>query len=364
MYFSVPDVLIVEDEDVNRLLMARYLQPCNYHLRFAEDGQQALDMVAEKTPDIILLDIMLPEIMGLQVLHTLRQQHSMADLPIIMVTAVDEDQRIVRALDLGANDYVAKPVNYPILIARLQSQLSLKQLSALNSEFLTHASHDLRSPIATIHGIASNTRLKLASGQKVTNNEILDDFTQIEKATNYMRSITECILDTQASGFAQIRLTKAPLQINLLINTTIQRHQAYAHEKRINLVSKLENDTPAIEVDKNRIAQVLDNLISNSIKFCSANDSIIISTKITDTDLSVCVSDTGPGLTEDDFNHLFEEDFQLSNQPTNDEPKTGLGLSVCKQLIELHDGEMNAMNNNEEGVSFWFTLPFLKLKPV
>lgn len=364
MYFTTPDILIVEDEEFNREIMALRLQSCNYNIRFAVDGQQALDMVAEKKPDVILLDIMLPEIMGLQVLHTLRQQYSMVDLPVIMVTAIDEDQRIVRALELGANDYVSKPINFPILIARLQTQLSLKQLSALNNEFLATASHDLRKPIAIIQDIAATSRLKLASNQPVDDAEIAKSFDTIAKSASFMNSIAECILDTQAGGFAQIRLTKIPLQVDPLISETIKRHLTHASEKRINLISKIEETSPAIEVDRSRIAQVLDNLVDNAIKFCSANDTVTISTRFDDNSLSIIVSDTGPGLTDSDFDQLFVKNAELSNKPTNNEASTGLGLPICKQLIELHGGEIDAMNNNDRGVSFWFKLPVFKLKPV
>ncbi len=364
MYFSIPDILIVEDEEFNREIMALRLQSCNYNLRFAVDGQQALDMVEEKKPDVILLDIMLPEIMGLQVLHTLRQQHSMVELPIIMVTAIDEDQRIVRALELGANDYISKPINFPILIARLQTQLSLKQLSALNNEFLTTASHDLRKPIAVIQNAAATSRLKVATDQPFDSEEIIHNFNTIAQSANFMNSIVECILNTQAGGFGQIRLTKIPLQVEPLITETINRHLAYASEKRINLISRIEEHTPVIEVDRSRIAQVLDNLVDNAIKFCSPNDTVSINTKIDGDSISVIVSDTGPGLKDSDFDKLFIKNAELSNKPTNNEPHTGLGLAICKQLIDLHGGEIDAMNNNEKGVSFWFKLPIFKLKPV
>ncbi len=364
MYFSTPDILIVEDEEFNREIMALRLQSYNYNIRFAVNGQQALDMVAEQKPDVILLDIMLPEIMGLQVLHTLRQQYSMVELPIIMVTAIDEDERVVRALELGANDYASKPINFPILIARLQTQLSLKQLSALNNEFLTTASHDLRKPLAMIQDAAATSRLKVASNQPFDNEEILHNFNAIANSANFMNSIVECILNTQAGGFGQMRLTKIPLQVEPLISETINRHIDYASEKQINIVSKIEEHPPSIEVDRSRIAQVLDNLVDNAVKFCSANDTITISTKAADDSLSIIVSDTGPGLTDDDFDQLFTQNSKLSNRPTNNEPHTGLGLSICKQLIDLHEGEIGAMNNHDRGISFWFTLPVFKLKTV
>ncbi len=364
MYFTTPDILIVEDEAFNRDIMARRLQSCNYNLRFAVNGQQALDMVAEKKPDAILLDIMLPEIMGLQVLHTLRQQYSMVDLPVIMVTAIDEDQRVIRALELGANDYVAKPINFPILIARLQTQLSLKQLSALNNEFLATASHDLHRPISVIQDIAASSRLKLSGNQPMSNEEILENFSSILQSAQYMNTIADYILDTQAGGFGHIRLTKIPLQIDPLIAEVMSRHHGYASEKRVNLISKCSENNATIEADRSRIAQVLDNLVDNAIKFCSANDTVTISTRYDTDTLTVIVSDTGPGLSESDFDQLFVKNAELSNRPTNNEPSNGIGLSICKQLIDLHSGEIGAMNNSSEGVSFWFRLPLFRLKPV
>ncbi len=364
MYFTTPDILIVEDEAFNRDIMARRLQSCHYNLRFAINGQQALDMVAEKKPDAILLDIMLPEIMGLQVLHTLRQQYSMVDLPVIMVTAIDEDQRVIRALELGANDYVGKPINFPILIARLQTQLSLKQLSSLNNEFLATASHDLRKPIAMIQDIAATSRLKLSDNQGLSEQEALDSFSAILQSAQYMNTITDYILDTQAGGFGHIRLTRIPLQIEPLIAEAISRHQGYASEKRINLICKNSENTATVEADRSRIGQVLDNLVDNAIKFCSANDTVTISTQYDNDHLTVIVSDTGPGLSESDFDQLFMKNVRLSNLPTNNEPSNGVGLATCKQLIDLHSGEIGAMNNSSEGVSFWFRLPLCRLKPV
>lgn len=364
MYFTTPDILIVEDEEFNRDIMARRLQSCNYNLRFAVNGQQALDMVAEKTPDAILLDIMLPEIMGLQVLHTLRQQYSMVDLPVIMVTAIDEDQRVIRALELGANDYVAKPINFPILIARLQTQLSLKQLSALNNEFLATASHDLRRPITMIQEIAATSRMKLENEESMSAAEALDRFNSIYQSAQYMNTIADYILDTQAGGFGHIRLTRIPLQLGPIIAEAVSRHHGYASEKRINLICKNTDNGPTIEADRSRISQVLDNLVDNAIKFCTANDTVTISTRQDEDTLTVIVSDTGPGLSDTDFDQLFVKNAVLSNRPTNNEPSNGMGLSICKQIIDLHGGEIGAMNNGAEGTSFWFRLPIFRLKPV
>jgi len=369
MLFTKPDILIVEDEELNRDIMARRLSTGEYAIRFAEDGQKALDEVAEKKPDLILLDIMLPEIMGLQVLHTLRQSFSMVDLPIIMVTAINEDQRIVRALELGANDYVTKPINFPILLARMQTQLSLKQLSALNKEFIATASHDLRKPLSVIHDVSSQARIRIANGEPCDSETMLQDMTIIAQSSSYMQGIAECILDNQTSGFGQIRLTKAPLHVESVINEVIERHRERANEKKIGLISKHSSEKLIVDADRTRITQVLDNYVGNAIKFCSAGDSISLSVKQQENSVRVEVNDNGPGLTEDDMKHLFMKDVELSNEATDGESSSGLGLPICKQLIDLHEGQLGAFNNEDSdnesnGATFWFALPVFKIKSV
>lgn len=365
MLFNSPDILIVEDNALNRDIITKHLKSRKYtNLRIAMDGQQALDEVALKQPDLILLDIMLPEIMGLQVLHTLRQQFSMVDLPIIMVTAIDEDQRIVRALELGANDYVTKPINFPILMARIQTQLSLKQLSTLNTEFLTTASHDLRKPLAVIQDITNQARHKLAAGQHYADEVLMQDLSLINQSASYMQNIAECVLNMQASGFAQIRLTKVPINTENLINEIIERHRKRANEKQISLITKTMPTKAIIEADRSRILQVLDNFVDNAIKFCSAGDSITMEVLQAEESISIEVQDTGPGLRDDDFNRLFTKDVELSNKPTDGETSNGLGLPICKQLVDLHEGTIGARNNDEKGATFWFRLPVFKLKSV
>lgn len=368
MTFITPDILVVEDEELNRDIMARRLQSSEYSLRFAADGQQALDQVAEKKPDLILLDIMLPEIMGLQVLHTLRQSYSMVDLPIIMVTAIDEDSRIVRALELGANDYITKPINFPILQARMQTQLSLKQLSALNTEFLATASHDLRKPLSTIQDLASRAMHRMRSDQEYGQSQMLEDMNLVYQSAAYMRNIADCIVDMQASGFGQIRLTRVPVHIENLADEVIERHRGQANEKKISLISKHASKKLIIEADRSRIIQVLDNLLSNAIKVCSAGDIITIAIRENLNEVQVLISDTGPGLSDMELSRLFNtpETSQASvHDQKSSRPEQSLpGLSICRQLIEQHGGNIGAQNNEQHGVTFWFSLPLFKLRPV
>ncbi|MCW8854108.1 MAG: hybrid sensor histidine kinase/response regulator [Gammaproteobacteria bacterium] len=364
MILNAPDILIAEDEPLNRDVMKQFLIHKNLsNLRFAEDGQQALDMVKVKKPDLLLLDVMMPEIMGLQVLHTLRETYSMVELPIIMVTAINEDQRIVRALELGANDYVTKPINFPILIARIQTQLTLTQLSLLNAEFINTASHDMRKPLTYIRDLANKARLKLASNE-MNAEDIMKNMTSISESAAYVQNIADCVLNMQASGLGQIQLTKSPVNLTQLANEVIERHRERANEKKIGLITKYSEEKLVIEADRTRISQVMDNCVGNAIKFCSNGDMVTISIKSSGDMISTEISDTGPGLSDSDLKNLFIKGAKFSNKATDGEDSNGLGLPICKELIDLHDGSIGAYNNLQNGASFWFNLPMLKLKPV
>lgn len=358
MMHLIADILVVEDDEFSRDIMLRRLQALNCQVRFAVNGQAALDQVATKKPDLLLLDVMLPEVMGMQVLYTLRQSHSMVDLPIIMVTAIDEDDRVVRALELGANDYITKPINFPILLARIQTHLSLKQLAAMNTEFLTTASQDLRKPLALISQLANQARLKLAGGD-VNPQFLLDDFTRISQAAAQISSITACVLDMQTSGLSQIRLTKAPVQMEKLVATTLQAQQENVRNKQLRLIGPQNDNRAVVEVDRNRIRQVLNNLIDNAIAASAPGGCINVNLQVTDDDARVEVIDDGAGLRDEFLQTLFQDD-ELNVVNTG-----GSSLALCKQLIELHQGGIGVLSNpNNKGTTFWFSLPLFRLRKV
>src|SRR5262245_49834687 len=126
---SEASVLVVDDNEDNRDMLSRRLKKQGYAVSVAEDGQRALNMIAAEKFDLILLDIMMPGISGMEVLKKLRETYTVADLPIIMATAKDQSEDVVAALKMGANDYVTKPLDFPVVLARVQTQLALKRLS-------------------------------------------------------------------------------------------------------------------------------------------------------------------------------------------------------------------------------------------
>ena len=357
MLHTIADILVVEDDDLSRDIMTRRLQTTYSHIRYAATGQEALDQVAIKKPDLVLLDVMLPEIMGLQVLHTLRQSFSMVDLPIIMVTAIDESERIVRALELGASDYVTKPINFPILLARMQTHLSLKQLAAMNTEFLTTASRDLRKPLSQIISITGQARLKMAGGA-MNPQETLDDLTRISQAAQQMNSITSCVLDMQISGLSQIRLTKTPVNMDQLVTMALHDQQDNVRNKQLRLIGPQNPGRAVIEADKNRIRQVINYMIENAILASAPGGCINVNLSMEADYARVEVIDDGAGLREEYLQTLFQdEELNIT--------ASGGSLGLCKQLVELHEGEIGVLSNrNNKGNTFWFALPLFRLRKV
>jgi signal transduction histidine kinase len=354
-------LLVVDDNEDNRDMLSRRLRRQGYNVEMAEDGNRALDMIAAAKYDLILLDIMMPGISGIEVLKTVRERHSVADLPVIMATAKDHSEDIVYALKLGANDYVTKPIDFPVVMARIQTQLSLKRLSELKDEFLRMASHDLKNPLTVILGSVKVVQRLVPPGTAMTEDSY-DLLSRMSKRATEMQRMIEEFLDFEAMQDGRLSLLLTEFQLNDVARECVEANLDYAKGKEIALNLKLDSTLPPISADVARIKQVIQNLIGNAVKF---------GPKGSETQVRIFgnhgfqlfeVSDRGPGIKEEDMKKLFQKYAKLSNKPTGGEKSSGLGLAICKQFIDLHGGEIGARNNPDGGSTFWFRLPRTRSK--
>ena len=177
--YSGGHILVVDDNEINRDVLRLRLEIAGYTVTTADGGQDAIDLLVGHDGsgtldfDAVLLDVMMPKVSGLDVLTALRKYRTVMDLPVIMTTANDSSEDVVEALSFGASDYVTKPIDFPVLFARLEARLKLKQLAAEKDEFLEIASHDLKNPLAVVRGYASLISLIAPEGTPVTG-EVLD----------------------------------------------------------------------------------------------------------------------------------------------------------------------------------------------
>ena len=242
--------------------------------------------------------------------------------------------------------------------ATQQLTVTNKQLAmALDKrdEFVSFARHDLRKPIAVIIDITETLANKLVQGEVTADslNELLD---LINKTTRYMGHIVDDFLSKEAFTDGHITINKKADDLNRIVRLIFKSNEDYARRKKIQLTLMLDATIHPLELDEARISQVCQNLIDNAVKFCHSGDEVTVSTQQLANGIEVRVTDTGPGLTEQDLAQVFNKNVKLSNKPTGGEISTGTGLVICKQIIDLHGGEIGVENNPARGCSFWFRL--------
>ncbi len=349
-------ILLVDDDEMVRDFMSVRLSRRGYSVTAVDGGIKALDIVKQQEFDLVLMDMMMPGLSGYETLLRLRKNRSMLELPVIMVTSVDQEETIINSLQAGANDYLIKPLNFEIALARITSQLSLKYLSSLKDEFLGFASHDLKKPLMLMLDIAESLQNDIVPGN-VIKHQTRDDLGLLIKTGKDMGTIIQSFLEFESMRSGKLELDMAQINLNDIISKSVNTNAAYANKKNVTLIEEIDESLPTVKADKLRVGVVLENLIGNAIKFSSKDTTTVILTRTDGINIYAEIKDAGPGLNEDDMQKLFVKHARLSNKPTGNETSTGLGLAICKQLISLHGGDIGARNNADLGMTFWFSLP-------
>ena len=349
-------LLIVDDEEVIRDLFGIQLRREGYTVSTAGSAQQALDVLAAERIDLVLLDMKLPDMSGLVLLQKLRETYSILDLPVIIISGAGHRDDIVAGLQSGANDYLTKPIDLGIARARIQTQLSLHRLKELNDKFSRIAGHDLKKPVILMLDMAR--QLQQSNARKDLSAEDLDaTLSLLIEAGQYMQQLIESLLELRSVHNGRMSLTRLPTDLGAMVRQSVTRNMGYAKSKGIALRMEFTTELPPILADDLRLMQVLDNLIGNAIKFSPAATQITVRTRREDSHILCEVSDQGPGIADEDRSKLFIEHARLRNKPTGNETSTGLGLSICREMVTLHGGDIGARNNPGGGTTFWFRLP-------
>jgi signal transduction histidine kinase len=195
----------------------------------------------------------------------------------------------------------------------------------------------------------------------------MDDeaFSMIDKIAQHAQTMQQIIadfLDFQAIEDGHIRLVREPLSMPDLLERAAENNKPHAAGKEIELVVSGTISVPSVPADRGRVEQILQNLLNNAIKFTPRGGTVTLNAVEAENGVRVEISDTGPGLTSEDLGKVFQKYGRLSSKPTGGEKSSGLGLAICKKMVELHDGDIGVTNNAPApGATFWFVLP---LEPV
>jgi len=374
-------VLIVDnDVAVIRVLMGILNQ--DYIVYAERDSRNCIDVVKRLRPDLILLDILMPEIDGYEVLETLKEDNDSKDIPVIFVTGLTESENEVKGLALGAADYINKPFNAPVVKMRVKSQMkivnqmrkiqSLKEAEEIErqrkleileesnkakSRFLARMSHEIRTPM---NAIISMAELALRSDKLSTTHEHV--FTVKQAGTSLLAIIND-ILDISKIESGKFELTPHDYLFSSLLDDVVSIIRMQTIESHLRFIVNVDINIPdSLYGDEVRIRQVLLNLLSNAVKFTDSGGLVALrirgemgSENIVN--MTIDVEDSGIGIKKDDMRSLFGEYTQLDREKSNAVEGTGLGLAISKHIVETMGGDIQVRSDYGKGSTFTVTFP-------
>lgn len=356
-------IMVVDDQPQNVKLVSDLLSVAmGYEVLKADSGQAALELLTTKVPDLILLDVLMPELDGVETCKLIKENPELADIPIIFLSAADDKNLIVQALESGGVDYVTKPFSRAELLTRVRTHLalkmardSLKALAEDKDELLGILTHDLKNHLGGMQMSAQLLHDRLQRHPTDDKCEHLVD--NILLNTTQMLAFVKEFL---ANSLTERTIQFSPETVNLAqaANHAVRQYQLAAERKEIEFVCELDTANSNVEADPTALKQILDNLISNAIKFSPSNRKIHITVAPVKGDCVECmVKDEGPGFTDQDKQHMFRRYARLTARPTAGEPSTGLGLSIVKKLVEAMHGHLRLESTLGQGSTFYIRLP-------
>ena len=365
---AYPLVLVVEDDKLTHRLLQRFLEKADMRYIGVETPHQAFELLENEAPDLILSDIQMPEMDGIAFCAKLRKTERFKDVPLIFFTSLQDMDTMSRAFDSGANDYVVKPIRQVEVVSRakrhireyLQKKEAARKIETLNHQnesknrFLGVASHDLRNPLVSIRGMSHF----LSSQQFGELNESQKEMVAtIVEASEAMLKLVEDLLDISKIESGQIKTNKEAHRLGDVARYAITLHQPTASNKQIALQLVNECGEPTLDIDKTLINRVIDNLVSNAIKFSPANTTITVRLHEEADSINLSIEDQGPGIPPDEFDKLFREFGKTSNLPTAGESSSGIGLFVSQRIAKSHGAEILARNLEQGGACFSLKFP-------
>ena len=358
-----PRVLVVDDQSANVQLVGSMLGKLGFEVVPASDGPTALKRLALREPDLILLDVLMPEMDGFEVCRRIREKPEWQEIPIIFLSAADDKDLIVRALDSGGVDYVTKPFNHAELTSRVRTHLALKlardrlhQLAEDKDELLGILTHDLKSRLAGMQMSAQILRDRTAPLGDAKLTQLCENICQ--SGGQLLAFMKEFLANSEAErGFTPKRET---VSLADAISRTVKEYQEAAERKGLAIRTWLPDQDATVCADRNALSQVLDNLLSNAVKFSPPDKEISVKVRPNGTCVECLIQDQGPGFTAEDQARMFQRYARLSARPTGGEPSTGLGLSIVKKLVERMGGELSCESDPGQGTQFAVRLPVAK----
>ena len=364
-------ILIVDDVMSTVLLLKVLLTNEKFAIATASNGRQALEQVEKENPDLVLLDVMMPDMSGFEVAQHLKSNPNTADIPIIFLTALNSTADIVKGFQVGANDFISKPFNKEELIIRVTHQISLvaaKRLILSKTEELQRTiagrdklysviAHDLRSPMGSIKMVLNMLILNLPS-EKI-GAEMYELLTMANQTTEDVFSLLDNLLKWTKSQIGKLNVVYQDVDLVEVTDGVIEIFSMVASLKKIR-IHEMKPEKMMVNADIDMLKTVVRNLLSNAIKFSKENSEVLVKMEEVDGMAVVSVQDHGCGISEEGQKKLLHTDTHFSTFGTNNEEGSGLGLLLCKDFVVKNGGKLWFTSKEGEGSIFSFSIPVKK----
>ena len=397
---KLPDcttILVIDDNPTNLEILDHTLSIEGYNVHTETEGANVIQRIHSSIPDLILLDILLPDINGFELCQRLKSDPVTESIPIIFMTALAATVDKVKGLNLGAVDYITKPFQREELLARVQTHLSLRQLSKtlevknqqlteltedlenkvaerttelkqalekekelnqLKSRFITMASHEFRTPLAII---SSSSGILQEFSDRLNEERKQEHLQTIQNTIKHITQILDDVLMINRAEGNKIELYLEAADIidfcRYLIQETAANHSQYSINFSVDLGEKITAESLIIQFDKKLLQQVITNLLNNAIKYSPNHNLVNFNLTKVDDQIIFKISDHGIGIPETDQVKLFESFHRASN--VGNIAGTGLGLSIVKQCVDLHRGRISVESQIGKGTTMTVSIPYL-----
>lgn len=368
-------ILVVDDVQSNVLLLKALLGREGFNIIYAMNGTEALEKVKSESPDLVLLDVMMPDMDGFEVAGRLKVEPSQAEIPIIFLTALNDSASVVKGFQLGANDFISKPFRREELLIRVEHRLSLvdarriilrqteelRKTIAGRDKLYSVIAHDLRSPMASIKMLCNTIMMSIEPGS--VPQDVFEMLEMANKTSEEVFSLLDNLLKWTKSQLGKLSNVPQPIDLVGLVDGVLEVFKPIAESKSIALALERSIESVEVVVDVEMIKSVVRNLISNAIKFSHKDTTVTtrVETRMDErnglNEVIVIVSDKGCGIKEEDQPKLLNEATHFTTFGTNSEEGSGLGLLLCKDFVAKNNGQLWFTSKPGAGSDFCFSLP-------
>jgi two-component system, sensor histidine kinase and response regulator len=357
-------ILVVDDNENNRVLLQEILEQRGYQVEVSCDGLDALRAIAHTQPDLVLLDVNMPGMDGFEVCRRLRAAGESAALPIILVTALSDREQRLEGIAAGANDYLTKPIDRADLLLRVRNALRmrtlhrevesqyqrLQRLEQLRDSLVHMLVHDLRTPLTGIRGFLELARMRVA---ELSAPDVLQDLDEVERGVVQLTDMVSDVLDVSRFEAGAMPLSPTPTDLRCLAQ---EAAGAVGRPTQVTLELAGPPDPVAVVADASVIRRVITNLIGNAVKFSPSDGVVRVETGLGEEGAYLRVIDTGQGIPAEYHERIFDK-FGQVNGNGGRLRSSGLGLAYCKLAIQAHSGRIGVQSGAGTGSTFWFILP-------